>query len=199
MSSSLSSRFIQWWRYLYWEIWFTSWARQSSISGFWKFCTSLRGSESSSQALGFKIYMVCPSIWQHTHRFGWIILILVTIEPLTSDLYWIFLSGKSLGTHGRVYISPFRDFQHTGNLNCQSTNIYNTTRNVFFFPTHWNNCGSWFWRRNKEIIGKKMRFCCDNAYSLTTRIMSNETSIFFYPQLFGHFFFNKNLNWLVKF
>ena len=27
-------------------------------------------------------------------------------------------------------------------------------------------------------LSKKMRFCCDNAYSLTTRIMSNETGIF---------------------
>ena len=125
-----------------------------------------------------------PSFWLNYFYFGHNRVINVCLF----DLYWIFLSGKSLGTCGRIYISPFRDFQHAGNLICQSTNIYNTIRNVFFFPTHWNNCGSWFWGRNKEIIGEKIRFCCDNAYSLTTRIMSNETSIFFYPQLFGHFF-----------
>ena len=94
------------------------------------------------------------------------------INVCLSDFYWIFLSGKSLGTYGRFYISPLRDFQYKENFNCQCTNSNTKIRSVFFLSTFLEiMIVSWFWRRNKEINSKKIRFCWDNAYSLLWQIV----------------------------
>ena len=94
------------------------------------------------------------------------------------------------------YISPLRDFQYKENFNCQCTNSNTKIRSVFFLSTFLEiMIVSWFWRRNKEINSKKIRFCWDNAYSLLWQIFlwATRRAFFCYIYINSAIIFNNEI------